>query len=101
MESRTVQVDTEVLFDVNALLAVGEFDEEYQEGEALFVYRVCFVEGYEIDVRVVNDDPPYVEVALFLDDVEILRSERTFPESLESGEYVLCHMEKEFQVLFE
>jgi hypothetical protein len=93
LETREVKIPKSLLSDLDSFLLRSE-RADYLE-ELIYVESVGFTSGYEIDLKVVNADPPYLDAILFhqFQEVQVLEAGDQL-----SGEHKFVHGKREFIV---
>lgn len=99
MLTKTIKIPQQQVDEINKVLAAGEPDTQSDKDGTIYVFSVSFGNGYEVDIKVCNGDPPYIDPVLFLNgsDACILEPDA---ESIE-GEYEFDHDGQKFVVIVE
>lgn len=70
MQVKTIILNNEIKTQLNDLLS-GKTKDSLKDGEVLHKETVDFGQGIEVDIKVVNSTPPYVDAVLFHDGCEV------------------------------
>jgi len=71
IHTQTIQVPADDIAKVNEILQRGEFVDEVSRDEVFCFQSLSFEDGIEVDIKVCNGDPPFVDAVLFKDGHEI------------------------------
>lgn len=77
--TKIIKIDSEILSQLNSLLS-GETKDYLKNGEILHTVTAKFPERIEVDIKLVQGEPPYVDAVIFHNGNEIFPLEPEFEQ---------------------